>query len=147
MESLLALRPRQSGVVGAFATLVALLVACAPAQEEPIPAGDVAAACETRSTWTRSLDDNCLKCVAYAQSPSCECPDINRFPMAAACERQADARRLESTCTVERSKCVAACRASDCACVAACFAGADACKAAVGALDSCVADACTSLCK
>lgn len=146
MKSLPARRILPADALAAW--VVVALVACSSGDdEEPIAAGDVVAACTTRSAWTRSLEGDCLKCIAYAQSPACECPDINRFPMAAACERQADARRVEPTCTVERSKCVAACRASDCACVAGCYAGADACRAAVGALDACVVDACAPLCR
>jgi hypothetical protein len=135
--------PRCMLAVGCLAGAIGGPVACTCSsdQEKLEPTAKL---CERRAKWTKRLRSKCTRCVSLAKAPpGCEASDTEYSARCTKLQRaKLDAKSCESV-----FQCAAKCKPTECDCVARCFEGHADCDRIAAAVDSCVADVCSSHCQ
>ena len=125
-----------------------LVVVAACKEDEPEPrngVNSVRLACDIRTAWARSDDQECIDCLSISRAPKCGCPEFSQ-EYAGACGDQGTAFGNERNCDLV-GECTGKCPKTDCACLDACYNDRPACRPRAAALDGCTTDVCDKYCR
>lgn len=138
---------KKSVVLASFSFVLLVVAACGGDDPPPPNNGvnDVKMACEIRTAWSKTAQQECIDCLAISKTPKCDCP-LFQQDFAAKCADQGTAIGNERACDFV-GDCTSKCAAGDCACVDACYNDRAACRPKAAALDGCQADVCDKYCR
>ncbi len=130
-----------------FLALGSVLFACGGDDTPFVTNGsnDLRKACDLRAEWSQFKTVECQQCIATAPLATCNC--TVSAPYVGKCAQQLAFKRASPDCDDALERCVGSCAQGACGCVETCYSSRADCKVRAAALDGCVTEVCSAVCR
>ena len=106
---------------------------------------DLRKACDIRLGWTQTKTVDCQQCLATAQIATCNCTVSATY--VGKCAQQLALKRASADCDDALERCVGSCAQSNCGCIDTCYSSRAECKVRAAALEGCITEVCSTVCR